>query len=189
MFLFVNRSGKLIEPIYQVWEEPSDCMMDVPKKNVKKVLTFCLTFFIYLLRQAYFSQKIKEKLILIFFLTSLRLISQESMEDEDDFLHGETPKGDTIMGMTPGSYDSHLHSPRSVGSPPISFLQRPFWTLIVTFSRSQMSGTGRRHIVWGRSRSICACVSTDQSEPVLQKPLTYQFYWPLCVSSFSKPSI
>ncbi|XP_056607746.1 RNA polymerase I-specific transcription initiation factor RRN3 isoform X1 [Triplophysa dalaica] len=82
----LKRSGKVIEPVYQVWEEPSDCMMDVPKKNVKK----------------------------------------GSMEDEDDFLHGETPKGDTIMGMTPGSYESHLHSPRSVGSPPISFLQRPF---------------------------------------------------------------
>ncbi|XP_057201859.1 RNA polymerase I-specific transcription initiation factor RRN3 [Triplophysa rosa] len=82
----LKRSGKVIEPIYQVWEEPSDCVMDVPKKNVKK----------------------------------------GSVEDEDDFLHGETPKGDTIMGMTPGSYDSHLHSPRSVGSPPISFLQRPF---------------------------------------------------------------
>ncbi|KAA0705557.1 RNA polymerase I-specific transcription initiation factor RRN3 [Triplophysa tibetana] len=82
----LKRSGKVIEPVYQVWEEPSDCMMDVPKKNVKK----------------------------------------GSMEDEDDFLHGETLKGDTNMGMTPGSYESHLHSPRSVGSPPISFLQRPF---------------------------------------------------------------
>lgn len=81
----LKRSGKLIEPIYQVWDEPSDCVMDAPKKNVKK----------------------------------------GSMEDEDDFLHGETTNGDTIMGLTPGSYDSHL-SPRSVGSPPISFLQRPF---------------------------------------------------------------
>ncbi|KAK2916496.1 hypothetical protein QQF64_025027 [Cirrhinus molitorella] len=82
----LKSSGKLIEPIYQVWEEPSDCMIDVPKKEVRK----------------------------------------GSMEDEDDFLHGETPNGDTVVGMTPGSYDSHLHSPRSVGSPPISFLQRPF---------------------------------------------------------------
>lgn len=184
MFLFVNRSGKLIEPIYQVWEEPSDCMMDVPKKNVKKVLSF----FLFITSSLSFS-KDQGKAHLGIFLNIFRLISQESMEDEDDFLHGETPKGDTIMGMTPGSYDSHLHSPRGVGSPPISFLQRPFWTTIVTFSPSQMSGTGRRHIVWGRSRSICACVSTDQSETVLQKPLTYQFYWPLCVSSFSKPSI
>ncbi|RXN31496.1 RNA polymerase I-specific transcription initiation factor RRN3 [Labeo rohita] len=82
----LKSSGKLIEPIYQVWEEPSDCMIDVPKKEVRK----------------------------------------GSMEDEDDFLHGETPQGDSIVGMTPGSYDSHLHSPRSIGSPPISFLQRPF---------------------------------------------------------------
>ncbi|XP_043090858.1 RNA polymerase I-specific transcription initiation factor RRN3 [Puntigrus tetrazona] len=81
----LKSSGKLIEPIYQVWEEPSDCMIDVPKKDVRK----------------------------------------GSMEEEDDFLHGETPHGDSLVGMTPGSYDS-LHSPRSVGSPPISFLQRPF---------------------------------------------------------------
>uniref|UniRef100_A0A8C2BJ00 RRN3 homolog, RNA polymerase I transcription factor n=1 Tax=Cyprinus carpio TaxID=7962 RepID=A0A8C2BJ00_CYPCA len=82
----LKSSGKLIEPIYQVWEEPSDCMIDVPKKQVRK----------------------------------------GSMEEEDDFLHGETPQGDSVVGMTPGSYDSHLHSPRSFGSPSVSFLQRPF---------------------------------------------------------------
>uniref|UniRef100_A0A673IEP7 RNA polymerase I-specific transcription initiation factor RRN3-like n=1 Tax=Sinocyclocheilus rhinocerous TaxID=307959 RepID=A0A673IEP7_9TELE len=82
----LKSSGKLIEPIYQVWEEPSDCMIHVPKKKVRK----------------------------------------GSMEEEDDFLHGGTPHGDSVVGMTPGSYDSHLHSPRSVGSPPVSFLQRPF---------------------------------------------------------------
>uniref|UniRef100_A0A8C2CP67 RRN3 homolog, RNA polymerase I transcription factor n=1 Tax=Cyprinus carpio TaxID=7962 RepID=A0A8C2CP67_CYPCA len=86
MFAAITSSGKLIEPIYQVWEEPSDCMIDVPKKQVRK----------------------------------------GSMEEEDDFLHGETPQGDSVVGMTPGSYDSHLHSPRSFGSPPVSFLQRPF---------------------------------------------------------------
>uniref|UniRef100_A0A8C7MVF0 RRN3 homolog, RNA polymerase I transcription factor n=1 Tax=Oncorhynchus kisutch TaxID=8019 RepID=A0A8C7MVF0_ONCKI len=46
--------------------------------------------------------------------------------DEDDFLRGETPETKGVMGMTPGSYESHLHSPSSVGSPPISFLQRPY---------------------------------------------------------------
>uniref|UniRef100_A0A672QB49 RRN3 homolog, RNA polymerase I transcription factor n=1 Tax=Sinocyclocheilus grahami TaxID=75366 RepID=A0A672QB49_SINGR len=73
MFAAITSSGKLIEPIYQVWEEPSDCMIDVPKKKVRK----------------------------------------GSMEEEDDFLHGGTPHGDSGVGMTPGSYDSHLHSPRS----------------------------------------------------------------------------
>ncbi|XP_066499060.1 RNA polymerase I-specific transcription initiation factor RRN3 [Hoplias malabaricus] len=48
------------------------------------------------------------------------------VEDEDDFLHGETPQGDVLMGATPGSFDSHLRSPSSVGSPPVAFLQRPF---------------------------------------------------------------
>uniref|UniRef100_A0A8C8C994 RRN3 homolog, RNA polymerase I transcription factor n=1 Tax=Oncorhynchus tshawytscha TaxID=74940 RepID=A0A8C8C994_ONCTS len=72
----LKRSSKLIEPLYQVWEEPAD--------------TEC------------------------------------SDADEDDFLRGETPETKGVMGMTPGSYESHLHSPSSVGSPPISFLQRPF---------------------------------------------------------------
>ncbi|KAL7860924.1 hypothetical protein AOLI_G00172730 [Acnodon oligacanthus] len=82
----LKRSGKLIEPIYQVWEEPSDCMLDAPKKDIRK----------------------------------------SSAEDEDDFLQDETPQGDVMMGVTPGSFDSHLQSPSSMGSPPIAFLQRPF---------------------------------------------------------------
>uniref|UniRef100_A0A7N6F945 RRN3 homolog, RNA polymerase I transcription factor n=1 Tax=Anabas testudineus TaxID=64144 RepID=A0A7N6F945_ANATE len=46
-------------------------------------------------------------------------------EDEDDFLCEETPQTDSTVGMTPSSYDSHLHSPSSVGSPPFSF-HKPF---------------------------------------------------------------
>uniref|UniRef100_A0A4W5QMJ3 RRN3 homolog, RNA polymerase I transcription factor n=1 Tax=Hucho hucho TaxID=62062 RepID=A0A4W5QMJ3_9TELE len=68
----LKRSSKLIEPLYQVWEEPC------------------------------------------------------SDADEDDFLQGEMPETKGVMSMTPGSYESHLHSPSSVGSPPIAFLQRPF---------------------------------------------------------------
>ncbi|XP_072550304.1 RNA polymerase I-specific transcription initiation factor RRN3 [Salminus brasiliensis] len=82
----LKRSGRLFESIYQVWEEPSDCLLDAPKKDVRKV----------------------------------------SADDEDDFLQSETPQGDVMMGVTPGSFDSHLRSPSSVGSPPIAFLQRPF---------------------------------------------------------------
>ncbi|XP_026991720.1 RNA polymerase I-specific transcription initiation factor RRN3 [Tachysurus fulvidraco] len=77
----LKRSGQYFESIYQVWEEPSDCMA-APRKDVAK----------------------------------------NSTEEEDDFLHGETPKADMVMG----SYESHLRSPSSVGSPPIAFLQRPF---------------------------------------------------------------
>ncbi|XP_039973819.1 RNA polymerase I-specific transcription initiation factor RRN3 [Xiphias gladius] len=50
---------------------------------------------------------------------------QGSREDEDDFLSGETPQTEGIMGMTPSSYDSNLCSPSSVGSPPFAF-QKPF---------------------------------------------------------------
>uniref|UniRef100_A0A8C7IKS7 RRN3 homolog, RNA polymerase I transcription factor n=1 Tax=Oncorhynchus kisutch TaxID=8019 RepID=A0A8C7IKS7_ONCKI len=80
----LKRSSKLIEPLYQVWEEPADTEVDT--------------------------------------VTTKRC----SDADEDDFLRGETPETKGVMGMTPGSYESHLHSPSSVGSPPISFLQRPF---------------------------------------------------------------
>uniref|UniRef100_A0A8D0CJ37 RRN3 homolog, RNA polymerase I transcription factor n=1 Tax=Scleropages formosus TaxID=113540 RepID=A0A8D0CJ37_SCLFO len=79
----LRRSGKVIEPIYQVWEEPSDHEVKGHQKPV-------------------------------------------STEEEDDFLHGETLQADDVVGMTPGSYESHLRSPSSVGSPPVTFLQRPF---------------------------------------------------------------
>ncbi|XP_076852234.1 RNA polymerase I-specific transcription initiation factor RRN3 [Brachyhypopomus gauderio] len=82
----LKRSGKLFESIYQVWEEPSDCVLDVQTRDVRKA----------------------------------------PAEDEDDFLHGQTPQGDVMMGGTPGSYDAALTSPSSVGSPPIAFLQRRF---------------------------------------------------------------
>lgn len=80
----LKRSGQLIEPLYQVWEELADIEL-LPTKAGK----------------------------------------QGSREDDDDFLSGETPQGEGIVGMTPGSYDSSLRSPSSVGSPPIAF-QRPF---------------------------------------------------------------
>ncbi|KAM4698325.1 RNA polymerase I-specific transcription initiation factor RRN3 [Rhinophrynus dorsalis] len=48
-------------------------------------------------------------------------------DEEDDFLKGETPQNDSLVGMTPGSYDFSMRSPpSSVGSPPVSFLKSPF---------------------------------------------------------------
>uniref|UniRef100_A0A3Q3WJR7 Uncharacterized protein n=1 Tax=Mola mola TaxID=94237 RepID=A0A3Q3WJR7_MOLML len=52
-------------------------------------------------------------------------VCQGSREDEDDFLSGDMPQADGIVGMTPSSYDSNLQSPSSVGSPPVAF-QRLF---------------------------------------------------------------
>ncbi|XP_068452248.1 RNA polymerase I-specific transcription initiation factor RRN3 [Clinocottus analis] len=49
---------------------------------------------------------------------------QGSREDEDDFLCGETPQTEGIVGMTPSSYNSSLHSPGCLGSPALTF-QRP----------------------------------------------------------------
>lgn len=76
----LKRSGKLIEPLYQVWEELSDAEL-LPTKTGQ----------------------------------------QGSREDEDDFLCGETPKAEGIVGMTPSSYGSNICSPSSVGSPPVAF--------------------------------------------------------------------
>ncbi|GLD61205.1 RNA polymerase I-specific transcription initiation factor RRN3 [Lates japonicus] len=79
----LKRSGELIEPLYQVWEELVDVEL-LPAKT-----------------------------------------GQGLREDEDDFLCGETPQNEGIVGMTPSSYDSNLRSPSSVGSPPFAF-QKPF---------------------------------------------------------------
>uniref|UniRef100_A0A674NKR3 RRN3 homolog, RNA polymerase I transcription factor n=1 Tax=Takifugu rubripes TaxID=31033 RepID=A0A674NKR3_TAKRU len=58
-------------------------------------------------------------------LLSPRTSKQGPREDDDDFLYGDTPKADAIVGMTPNSFDSNLCSPNSIGSPPITF-QKPF---------------------------------------------------------------
>ncbi|XP_030066944.1 RNA polymerase I-specific transcription initiation factor RRN3 [Microcaecilia unicolor] len=48
-----------------------------------------------------------------------------AVTDEDDFLKDETLQSDGTVGITPGSFDSHLLSPTSsVGSPPVTFLHR-----------------------------------------------------------------
>uniref|UniRef100_A0A3Q4H2K4 RRN3 homolog, RNA polymerase I transcription factor n=1 Tax=Neolamprologus brichardi TaxID=32507 RepID=A0A3Q4H2K4_NEOBR len=80
----LKRSGQLIEPLYQVWDDLSDTEPSPTKRG-----------------------------------------QQGSKEDEDDFLCGETPQAEGIVGLTPNSYDSNFHSPSSLGSPP-NTLQRPF---------------------------------------------------------------
>ncbi|XP_072224911.1 RNA polymerase I-specific transcription initiation factor RRN3 [Leuresthes tenuis] len=80
----LRKSGHLIEPLYQVWDELADMEL-LPTKTGQ----------------------------------------QGSKEDEDDFLCGDTPKTEGILGMTPSSYDSNICSPSSVGSPPIA-RHRPF---------------------------------------------------------------
>lgn len=49
---------------------------------------------------------------------------EELVEDEDDdFLKGEVPQSDTVVGLTPNSFDTHFRSPSSsVGSPPVLFM-------------------------------------------------------------------
>ncbi|KAM4716570.1 RNA polymerase I-specific transcription initiation factor RRN3 isoform 2-T2 [Anableps anableps] len=73
----LKRSGQLIEPLYQVWDELSETD-----------------------------------------LLPLKTAQQGLKEDEDDFLSGETPHAEGMLGMTPSSYGSNICSPSSVGSPP-----------------------------------------------------------------------
>ncbi|XP_060696092.1 RNA polymerase I-specific transcription initiation factor RRN3 [Hemiscyllium ocellatum] len=51
-----------------------------------------------------------------------KITKLETAEDEedDDFLKGESLPNETI-GITPNSFESHMHSPSSVGSPPAVF--------------------------------------------------------------------
>ncbi|XP_078200800.1 RNA polymerase I-specific transcription initiation factor RRN3 [Callithrix jacchus] len=52
-------------------------------------------------------------------------IKKEIMEDEDDdFLKGEVPQSDAVIGITPSSLDAHSRSPSSsMGSPPMLYMQ------------------------------------------------------------------
>ncbi|XP_047389906.1 RNA polymerase I-specific transcription initiation factor RRN3 [Sciurus carolinensis] len=51
-------------------------------------------------------------------------IRKEMVEDEDDdFLKGEVPQNDAVIGITPSSFDAHFRSPSSsVGSPPVLYM-------------------------------------------------------------------
>ncbi|XP_073915051.1 RNA polymerase I-specific transcription initiation factor RRN3 isoform X2 [Castor canadensis] len=51
-------------------------------------------------------------------------IKKEMVEDEDDdFLKGEVHQNDTVIGLTPSSFDAHFRSPcSSVGSPPVLYM-------------------------------------------------------------------
>ncbi|XP_053550517.1 RNA polymerase I-specific transcription initiation factor RRN3 [Bombina bombina] len=83
----LKRCKKIIDPIYQIWEE---CNAEDLKRHPQPA-------------------------------------KGGATDEEDDFLKGETPQNDSLVGITPSSLDLHLRSPASsVGSPPIAFLQRPF---------------------------------------------------------------
>lgn len=75
----LKRSGQLIEPLYQAWDELAESDLLPPKSA-----------------------------------------QQGSKEDEDDFLSGETPHAEGMLGVTPSSYGSNICSPAGVGSPPLA---------------------------------------------------------------------
>ncbi|XP_043833311.1 RNA polymerase I-specific transcription initiation factor RRN3 [Dromiciops gliroides] len=79
----LKRSKKVIDPIYQSWEDLSAEELQEFKKPVEK----------------------------------------GTIEDEDDdFLKGEVPQNDTVIGITPSSFESSFQSPlSSVGSPQVTY--------------------------------------------------------------------
>lgn len=49
------------------------------------------------------------------------ITNEEKGEEEDDFLKGETPQNEGMLGMMPSSFDSSLQSPGAcIGSPPVT---------------------------------------------------------------------
>ncbi|NWH21484.1 RRN3 factor, partial [Grus americana] len=49
-----------------------------------------------------------------------------SEDEDDDFLKGETPQNDGVIGIAPNSYESNIRSPvSSVGSPPDCYVPYP----------------------------------------------------------------
>uniref|UniRef100_K7GB10 RRN3 homolog, RNA polymerase I transcription factor n=1 Tax=Pelodiscus sinensis TaxID=13735 RepID=K7GB10_PELSI len=82
----LKRSKKIIDPVYQIWEELSMEDLQELKKPFKK---------------------------------------RTNEDEDDDFLKGETPQNDGMVGITPNSYESNILSPASsVESPPVTYLQR-----------------------------------------------------------------
>ncbi|KAM5227512.1 RNA polymerase I-specific transcription initiation factor RRN3 [Ctenodactylus gundi] len=55
-------------------------------------------------------------------------VKKELVEDEDDdFLKGEVPQNDSVIGITPSSFDAHFRSPSSsLGSPPVFYMPDQF---------------------------------------------------------------
>ncbi|KAL1780259.1 RNA polymerase I-specific transcription initiation factor RRN3 [Sigmodon hispidus] len=48
---------------------------------------------------------------------------EEAEDEDDDFLKGEVPQSDAVIGFTPSSFDTHFRSPSSsVGSPPVLYM-------------------------------------------------------------------
>ncbi|XP_069501700.1 RNA polymerase I-specific transcription initiation factor RRN3 isoform X2 [Ambystoma mexicanum] len=83
----LKRSKKVIDPLYQIWDDSCTEDLQEAQKPIGKAT---------------------------------------GTEDEDDFLKGDTPQSDCMVGITPGSYDLPFRSPTSsVGSPPVNYLHRP----------------------------------------------------------------
>uniref|UniRef100_A0A8D0DI55 RRN3 homolog, RNA polymerase I transcription factor n=1 Tax=Salvator merianae TaxID=96440 RepID=A0A8D0DI55_SALMN len=79
----LKRSKKIIDPLYQFWEEQNAEEGKEPADSLNEC----------------------------------------KGEEEDDFLKGETPQNDGMVGLMPSSFDSSLQSPENcVGSPPTTSL-------------------------------------------------------------------
>lgn len=67
-----------------------------------------------------------------------------SEDEDDDFLKGETPQNDGVVGIAPNSYESNTRSPvSSIGSPADCYVPYPLW-------HGQPEGR-----VWNRVKIVC----------------------------------
>uniref|UniRef100_A0A4W3HX03 RRN3 homolog, RNA polymerase I transcription factor n=1 Tax=Callorhinchus milii TaxID=7868 RepID=A0A4W3HX03_CALMI len=78
----LKRSKKMIDSLYQVWEDLSVHELQMPQKVVKQV------------------------------------------NEEDDFLREEVPQNETVVAITPNSFESYMRSPSNVDAPPDLFSHR-----------------------------------------------------------------
>lgn len=55
-----------------------------------------------------------------------KFLQGTSEDEDDDFLKGETPQNDGVVGIAPNSYESNTRSPvSSIGSPPDCYMPYP----------------------------------------------------------------
>lgn len=107
-------------------------------------------------------------------------IKKEMVEDEDDdFLKGEVPQNDTVIGITPSSLDPHFRSPSSsVGSPPVLYLpdQSPVSARICDWDRlPRIEPSGPRFTVLGVALNCSESRSQVKPHPVSEQTLCFVF--------------
>uniref|UniRef100_A0A7M4E8J0 RRN3 homolog, RNA polymerase I transcription factor n=1 Tax=Crocodylus porosus TaxID=8502 RepID=A0A7M4E8J0_CROPO len=125
LFAAITRSKKNIDPLYQIWEELSaedlqDLTKPIKKASRSALLTECQPVPLATLGPVDLQHCLNSDLPQVLLALWIWPGAGNTTEDEDDdFLKGETPQNDGMLGITPSSYDSNILSPpSSLGTPP-----------------------------------------------------------------------